>query len=816
MKTKKNAVIIALALCLLCSVSNAQESSKDKSKTQLDIGSTSENTDAKGNNEQSFMENLTTKEPPFKDSTNFDNHTNARQMNAYEIGKLKLKSKIPDAENFTLNYKLKLSDNFYTFAISYTKGEYELFTDLITFDKDYNIIDKLNIAYDEIGESWFSKRSMILKDSIILEKNYSAEDSEGDTLEIKTTYKIGADGKFTEISTKIEPKEKPNNICECAEKKCSDATKNFIARICQRPGISVEEIDKFISQGADINSAFRVRYENEDEGYSDDGVWYGPIFYFIEKGAKLDVTDEDGNIILMRQLQSDDNLKLIKLLLDKKAAVNVSNYSGKTPLSIAVESDNIDYVKLLLENKANPNKGIIEYEKGKFSLLEYAAFRGNVELVELLIKHGAKVKDTYAHLLAADKASNVKKVDNYWAIVILLLAKGADINAIARDAPYKCDTLLSNAIVQHNLDMVKYLIEHGANLNLEGSAFTIPDLADRSTFNPTPDLAKNAEAIKEYIYSLTETMDEDKASGYLPIIHYAVNKRDLEKVQQILKDVPSQAKAVDKNDNTPLHFFFYGFSCADCGGGDDWGISDSLFKIQRIQTEDNVKPILELLLKNGANVKAVNKNGTTPIHAAVKNNAPEEFISVLLKHSEDINARDKFGKTPLHYVESAKMAEFFIKNGADVNVVSSVLKRTPLHEAAIKRYQSEEITKVLVKAGADIKAKDKYGKTAFDLATENDNSPTALYLKNLEGASPNEPISGSFPIALAAENKDWETVKLLLEKGAKIDGATSYNSTALYFAVRNSNIEMVRYLTERGADVNTVNKGGDTPLSRAV
>ena len=91
--------------------------------------------------ELDFLKKLKIMPLPYRDSTNFDNHTDKPQMRQTEIEQLKLKSKIPDGFGFTLNHKLNISSQFHAVAVSYQLSDETLYTALITYDKNYNIID---------------------------------------------------------------------------------------------------------------------------------------------------------------------------------------------------------------------------------------------------------------------------------------------------------------------------------------------------------------------------------------------------------------------------------------------------------------------------------------------------------------------------------------------------------------------------------------------------------------------------------------------------------------------------------------------------
>jgi ankyrin repeat protein len=68
----------------------------------------------------------------------------------------------------------------------------------------------------------------------------------------------------------------------------------------------------------------------------------------------------------------------------------------------------------------------------------------------------------------------------------------------------------------------------------------------------------------------------------------------------------------------------------------------------------------------------------------------------------------------------------------------------------------------------------------------------------------------------AARNDDLETVNLLLKAGARIDAATRYGVTPFYLACANGNASMIDALLRAGANANAANPGGETALMTAA
>jgi uncharacterized protein (TIGR02145 family) len=155
-----------------------------------------------------ILEKLKTVSLPYKELTNFDNFSpqNAHKLTDSETRELKWTRKITRYQEFTeptLNYKVNLSDKFHAIVISYTLGDHNLYTKLVTYDKEYNVIDVLDIAFDEIAESCFSQKSTIYKDRIAVE-SYSCGMEDGKSSTEKSEWRIEPDGKFKQTAGAVK------------------------------------------------------------------------------------------------------------------------------------------------------------------------------------------------------------------------------------------------------------------------------------------------------------------------------------------------------------------------------------------------------------------------------------------------------------------------------------------------------------------------------------------------------------------------------------------------------------------------------------
>ena len=143
-------------------------------------------------------------------------------------------------------------------------------------------------------------------------------------------------------------------------------------------------------------------------------------------------------------------------------------------------------------------------------------------------------------------------------------------------------------------------------------------------------------------------------------------------------------------------------------------------------TDQNlVLKYIKYFVSQGADVKAKDDYGTTPLHiAAGEKNS--ELVKFLVSKGADVHAKNNDGITPLHFAENLDVARLFVSKGADVNAKDDKYGATPLHIAVAAG--NIEIIEFLVSKGADINAKDKDGETPRDRALLSGNNDIRPFL----------------------------------------------------------------------------------------
>jgi ankyrin repeat protein len=149
----------------------------------------------------------------------------------------------------------------------------------------------------------------------------------------------------------------------------------------------------------------------------------------------------------------EDDIDAMKQYITAGADINKSDENGATPLTIAAYRGNAEMVKLLLDAGATFEIGVFHVAISKSN--------DDTEIVQAFFDHGAdlnKKADTGNGHTALMFAAEF----GYIEVGKLLLANGADINAVDN----LNDPALNVAAFHGQLEFAKMLVEMGAELNV--------------------------------------------------------------------------------------------------------------------------------------------------------------------------------------------------------------------------------------------------------------------------------------------------------------------------------------------------------------
>lgn len=173
------------------------------------------------------------------------------------------------------------------------------------------------------------------------------------------------------------------------------------------------------------------------------------------------------NVDLLAAIEVGD-LNAVKLSVSAGADINKKDEYGYTPLYYAIRKGECDIVQKLLEAGAEVN-AVCGKEKEIYPL-GLAVHVNNVEMVKLLLKHGADVNfggdGNFVPLIGAATLGHLE-------IAKLLIASGANVNA----RNWHGMRPLHAAARGENVEMVKFLLQQGGDVSARGAGATCLHLA---------------------------------------------------------------------------------------------------------------------------------------------------------------------------------------------------------------------------------------------------------------------------------------------------------------------------------------------------
>lgn len=424
-------------------------------------------------------------------------------------------------------------------------------------------------------------------------------------------------------------------------------------------------------------------------------------------------------------------------LVGQKADVNAAEEDGTTPLHWAVYHNDVPLIDALLKAGARAK---VANQFGSTPLTE-AAVTGNADVIAKLLKAGADPNvgntDGQTALMIIARTSNLPAAEE-------LVRRGAMVDTVEQ---WHGQTALMWASAEHQAEMVKFLIKHGANVNARSKlnnwqrmVTAEPRAQGRLPGGLTPLLYASREGCLQCVKYLVEAKADVNLAdpeGVTPLIvsiinfhfdtaAYLLDKKanpnawdwwgrtalysavDLNTIPHGGRpDMPSldqttSLQLIEKllnlgaNPNAQLKLF-PPYRALGPDRGADMMLTMGATPLLRASKAGDV-PAIKLLLAHGANVELPNIYGMTPLMAAAGIG------------SNEIDTRGRF-KTQ---AEAVAAIDVLVAAGADVNKREPRGGQTALHAAAL--FGWDDVIKDLVAHHADLRAQDAKGKTPLDAA----------------------------------------------------------------------------------------------------
>ena len=610
--------------------------------------------------------------------------------------------------------------------------------------------------------------------------------------------------------------------------------------------------------------------------------------------APFEVVDSDGNTLLHIAC-AKGNSTMVEFLVRNGADVSKSNRHGDAPIHITCKCCQLNSLKAILGSKiCNPNQqndcgdtalhivcrmsineaipyfrvlvstpginpkiinheGMVPFEpiENDVNILHSACAKGEIELVELLVKNG----------------TNVLKLDSHGQapIHIACMFSRLDILRILLGSTY-CDSNQQTA-------------DGNTALHIVCRMRTGRELQFLQVLTSTPGI--NTTLVNHEGITPCNVVGNDGNN----LLHVACAKGNITMVELLLKNGADILKR-NRHGDGPIHI-----ACKhsrldvakqlltfnDCNPDQTNAHNDtSLHIVSRKggSSEEMMKnsKIVELLLKNGADVLRPDRHGDAPIHIACKYTRVDILKVLLACSSCNLDQPNAHEDTSLHIVcrkggnseEIIKILELLVNNGVDVlksdrhgdasihiackHSKVDILKYllacsscnpdqlnadgdTALHIASRvgeETRQNSEMVELLLKKGANAVKPDRRGDAPIHIACKYSGLDTLKELVTSSSCSPNQQnIEGNTALHIVcgmrtgSELKFLEVLtstpginpKLMNHKGiVPFEVVDSYGDTLLHTACAEGNSTMVELLITNGADILKPDRHGNAPI----
>lgn len=494
--------------------------------------------------------------------------------------------------------------------------------------------------------------------------------------------------------------------------------------------------------------------------------------FLLRKGANPYLTDSQGNTILHHAVLTQVP-KIVSIVLSYFYKINTTNMLQETPLLLASKVDYYqkhenkkEILKMLIGEDADPNI----LPKNHLSPLYYIVSDLNKEMVDYFLFHKANPNSLIPKVSSPlHKASSL----GLYKMVVSLLKANANPNVLDEEEKTPLHLASSQMPLPFGFDPIEQDFCGVCHklVDFEAKVTTI----DRSGNTPLHYAANHTNK------SIVGLLVEQKAdvncvnNERKTPLHFAANLSNADTVPFLIEK-KANVNALDHTGNSPLHFAVR----------DLFNSSPRKFNIKTIQllianhanvngiNHDDESPlfltsgedpeIVNLLLNANADVqRTVNK--TTVLHSIAikgslqsfsqlldagvavdsfdvdhntvlhlvlqfrKNQLETPEIAKLLigKAPQLLSMQDMNQDTPLHLallLQYDELITLILSKNPDVNIANKE-KNTPLH-IAVKEKWNKEVIAALFEKGADPLKKNLLGKTAFEIAIENQDEEIIL------------------------------------------------------------------------------------------
>ncbi|MDX2359785.1 MAG: ankyrin repeat domain-containing protein [Crocinitomicaceae bacterium] len=639
---------------------------------------------------------------------------------------------------------------------------------------------------------------------------------------------------------------------------------------------SVEMVEQLISEGLKVNDANRWGYTPVHTAIESDQL--DMLKLLIDYGANDDegmaIAAKNRNVEMVKYLienefkfedaviyaAENNHFRMVRLLVEAGSEVEMTQKRKKgmfssyyvTPIEFAVKNGNKEMVHFFVDyglplssaahecfdlSQIDILKSLIDRSNAIETMLEQAYIHENRPIIDYLITKGADLKilggndNTMLHISA--EQSNLKLAR------LCIEEHGLDVNASNADG----ETPLMLAIKANNLELTRYLVDQGAEINTENNAgetaifYTSRNSSDmfnylvaneanlshitknRTTLLITASKNKHFEAVRYLIENGADITPQD-ADGFTAF-HHVISPYDRDhEVIDMFTTLGADINTVSARDGKSLMYFAVEREDLDrVKGLLERGANINSYNPEGFRPRLNDVQLLKFLINNGGNINAVDRRNDSYLCMAIYENNLE-LIQFLIEKGIDVNQNCYFEEPPLVKAiedDNIEYIKYLVEHGADVNAIG--YNERNIMEYAEREENQEVITYLEEQGAMTVADKNALYKRSIKmesdikiaLATKNEAYLVGL-LKKVDGLIIQDRLVKQVAL-FSAEEGNPIVMELIIQKfDYDLENTLlGKNQTALTIATINNETSFVSYLIGKGANVQHIDSDGKFP-----
>ena len=361
-------------------------------------------------------------------------------------------------------------------------------------------------------------------------------------------------------------------------------------------------------------------------------------------------------------------------------------------------------------------------------------------------------------------------------------------------------TCLQVAIKNHHYNAVRWLVQHGADLDQCGK----DEQYAYEAITPIAMLAAQKDAPLD-LFDILKTPESVNGNPERKIalpLHVAAFHGYINIALRLI-ELGASVHQEDVNENLPLHV-----ACLRA-------LSEFAQRGNRPRALSLTAPVFHncsklilSLIDHGASVNQEDGNGKIPLHLAMKH-GHTKLALLLIEHGASVNVKDSTGNLPLHQALSNNYIELAfscMKHGASVNQHNGQ-GDLPLHVAIAHRNQ--ELALFLIEFGSSVNEKDTDGRLPLHIAIRKGHTELAKSLIKHGSSVNQEDVEGDLPLHLALSTEQTKLALFLIKHGASVNVETECGYLPITYYIQR-NMEdfsyrcFMRFMPERSVDMTSV------------